>query len=152
MTQEKTFHEIPFIRNYCNHKGSYTVIPIFNNDSQDQLPKFRTSFYETNSSEFLVQGNFKYTQFLREHWYWRDSVQAFLPCTVSGGGLVYSPTVKGLIPTTCWDNALPNSAELNFCLAALVPLCWNVTSEPYFPTWQKEWSACCLIVARGEWT
>ena len=37
--------------------------PTFNHCSRDQLLKFRTSVYETISSEFLVQGSFKHTQF-----------------------------------------------------------------------------------------
>ena len=44
-----------------------------NHPSRDQLLEFRTSFYETISVEFLVQGNFNHTQFSREQWYWRDS-------------------------------------------------------------------------------
>ena len=51
----------------------YPIQTIFNHRSRDQLLEFRTSFYETISSEFLVQGNFKHTQFSREHWNWRDS-------------------------------------------------------------------------------
>ena len=51
----------------------YPIQTIFNHRSRDQLLEFRTSFYETISSEFLVQGNFKHTQFSREHWHWRDS-------------------------------------------------------------------------------
>ena len=51
----------------------YPIQTIYNPRSRDQLLEFRTSFYETISSEFLVQGNFKHTQFSREHWYWRDS-------------------------------------------------------------------------------
>ena len=53
---------------------------IFNHRSPDQLLKFHTSFYETISSEFLVQGNFKHTQFSQEHWYWWDlNSQPLLP-------------------------------------------------------------------------
>ena len=51
----------------------YPFQTIFNHRSRDQLLEFRTSFYETISSEFLVQGNFKHTQFSREHWNWPDS-------------------------------------------------------------------------------
>ena len=51
----------------------YPIQTIFNHRSRDKLLEFRTSFYETISSEFLVQGNFKHTQFSREHWHWRDS-------------------------------------------------------------------------------
>ena len=51
----------------------YPIQTIFNHRSRDQLLEFRTSFYETISSEFLVQGNFKHTQFSREHWHWRNS-------------------------------------------------------------------------------
>ena len=51
----------------------YPIQTIYNPRSRDQLLEFRTSFYETISSEFLVQGNFKHTQFSREHWNWRDS-------------------------------------------------------------------------------
>ena len=51
----------------------YPIQTIFNHRSRDQLLEFRTSFYETNSSEFFVQGNFKHTQFSWEHWHWRDS-------------------------------------------------------------------------------
>ena len=51
----------------------YPIQTIFNHRSRDQLLEFRTSFYETISSEFLVQGNFKHTQFSRDHWHWRDS-------------------------------------------------------------------------------
>ena len=51
----------------------YPTQTIFNHRSWDQLLEFRTSFYETISSELLVQGNFKHTQFSREDWYWRDS-------------------------------------------------------------------------------
>ena len=51
----------------------YPIQTIFNHRSRDQLLEFRTSFYETISSEFLVQGNFKHTQFSWEHWHWRDS-------------------------------------------------------------------------------
>ena len=46
--------------------------PQFSHRSWDHLLEFRTSFYETIRSEFLVQGNFKHTQFSREHWYWQD--------------------------------------------------------------------------------
>ena len=51
----------------------YPIQTTFNHRSWDQLLEFCTSFYETISSEFLVQGNFKHTQFSRVHWYWRDS-------------------------------------------------------------------------------
>ena len=51
----------------------YPIQTIFNHRSRDQLFEFRTSFYETISCLFLVQGNFKHTQFSREHWNWRDS-------------------------------------------------------------------------------
>ena len=51
----------------------YPFQTIFNHRSPDQLLEFRTNFYETISSEFLVQGNFKHTQFSWEHWNWRDS-------------------------------------------------------------------------------
>ena len=54
-------------------KELYPIQTIFNHRSRDQLLGFRTSFYEIISSEFLVQGNFKHTQFSREHWDWRDS-------------------------------------------------------------------------------
>ena len=58
----------------------YHIQTIFNHRSRDQLLEFRTSFYETISSAFLVQGNFKHTQFSREHWHWRDSSsQALAP-------------------------------------------------------------------------
>ena len=49
----------------------YPIQTIFNHRNRDQLLEFRTSFYETISSGFLVQGNFKHTQFSREHWHWR---------------------------------------------------------------------------------
>ena len=72
--QDKQHHEKPLIRDCCNHKGRCTLNQtIFNHRSQDQLLEFRMSFYETISSEFLVQRNFKHTQFSREHWHWRDS-------------------------------------------------------------------------------
>ena len=51
----------------------YPIQTIFNHRSRDQLLEFRTSFYQTISSAFLVQGNFKHTQFSREHWNWPDS-------------------------------------------------------------------------------
>ena len=51
----------------------YPIQTIFNHRSRDQLLEFCTSFYETISCEFLVQRNFKHTQFSQEHWYWRDS-------------------------------------------------------------------------------
>ena len=51
----------------------YPIQSIYNHRSRDQLLKYRTSFYKTISSEFLVQGNFKHTQFSTEQWYWRDS-------------------------------------------------------------------------------
>ena len=51
----------------------YPIQTIFNHRSRDQLLEFPMSFYKTISSEFLVQGNFKHTQFSQEHWYWRDS-------------------------------------------------------------------------------
>ena len=50
----------------------YPIQTIFSHRSWDQLLEFCTSFYETISSEFLVQGNFKHTQFSREHWNWWD--------------------------------------------------------------------------------
>ena len=43
---------------------------IFNHRSWDQLIEFHMSFYETISSEYLVQGNFKHTQFSPEHLRW----------------------------------------------------------------------------------
>ena len=46
----------------------YPIQTTFNHRSRDQLLEFRTSFYETISSEFLVQRNFKHTQFSWEHW------------------------------------------------------------------------------------
>ena len=74
VAQDKPYHEKPFIRDCFNHKGSCTLFrPYLTNRSRDQLLEFRTSSYETISSEFLVQGNFKHTQFSREHWNWRDS-------------------------------------------------------------------------------
>ena len=51
----------------------YPIQTIFNHRSRDQLLEIRTIFYETIISEFLVQGNFKHTQFSREHWDWLDS-------------------------------------------------------------------------------
>ena len=51
----------------------YPIQTILNHCSQDQLLEFCTSFNETISRGFLVQENFKHTQFSREHWYWRDS-------------------------------------------------------------------------------
>ena len=65
----------------------YPIQTIFNHRSRDQLLEFHTSFYETISSEFLVQGNFKHTQFSREHcWYWRDSnSQPLAPKATRGG-------------------------------------------------------------------
>ena len=60
----------------------YHIQTIFNHRSRDQLLEFRTSFYETVSSEFLVQGNFKHTQLSQERWYWRDSnLQPLTPNT-----------------------------------------------------------------------
>ena len=56
---------------------------IFNHRSRNQLLEFHTSFYETISSEFLVQGNFKHTQFSREHWYWQDLNSQLLTLQVS---------------------------------------------------------------------
>ena len=73
LQKDKPYQEIPLIRDCCNHKGSFTLFIPYNHRSQDQLLKFQTSFYKTISSEFLVQGNFKHTQFSREHWYWLDS-------------------------------------------------------------------------------
>ena len=55
------------------HEKPHQEKPLsINHRSRDQLFEFRTSFYETISSEFLVQRNFKHTQFSREHWNWRD--------------------------------------------------------------------------------
>ena len=51
----------------------YPIQTIFNHRSRDLLLEFRVIFYKTISSEFLVQGNFKHTQFSREHWHWWDS-------------------------------------------------------------------------------
>ena len=51
----------------------YPIQTIINHRSRDQLLEFRTSFYETISSECFVQWNLKHTQYSREHWYWRDS-------------------------------------------------------------------------------
>ena len=55
----------------------------FNHRSRDQLLKFRTSFYETISSEFLAQGNLKHTQCSREHWYWRNWLELATSLTES---------------------------------------------------------------------
>ena len=73
VAQDKPYHEKPLIRDCFNHKYPVPFQTIFNHHSRDQLLEFCTSFYETISSEFLVQGNFKHTQFSREHWHWRDS-------------------------------------------------------------------------------
>ena len=51
----------------------YPIKTIFNHRSRDQLLELCTSFYETISSEFLFQGNFKYTQFHESIGHWRDS-------------------------------------------------------------------------------
>ena len=51
----------------CGHL--YPIQTIFIHRSRNQLLEFRTSFYETISSELLVQGNFMHTLFSREHWY-----------------------------------------------------------------------------------
>ena len=49
-------------------RGTVHYRIIFNHRSRDRLLEFRTRFYKTISSEFLVQENFKHTQFSREHW------------------------------------------------------------------------------------
>ena len=59
------------------------VVPYTNHRSLDQLLEFRTGFFETISSEFFVQGNFKRTQFSREHWNWRDSEMTTSPTQAS---------------------------------------------------------------------
>ena len=46
----------------------YPFETIFNHCTRDLLFEFRTSFYETISGEFLIQGNFKHTQFSWNHW------------------------------------------------------------------------------------
>ena len=49
----------------------YPSQSIFNHTGISSL-SFNTSFYETISSEFLVQGNFKHSQISRQHCYWWD--------------------------------------------------------------------------------
>ena len=71
MAQYKPFHEILLIRDCCNHKGSCTLVSPYLTIAAPRV--HCSSFYKTISSEFLVQGNFKHTQFSQEHWYWRDS-------------------------------------------------------------------------------
>ena len=62
MVQDIPFHEIPLIRDCCNHKESCTPVSLC-----------VTIISRTISSELLVQGNFKHIWFSQEHWYWRDS-------------------------------------------------------------------------------
>ena len=69
------FHEIPFIRDCCNHKGGCTLVSPcltiaagISSLSCTQLRELGSApwvEYKTISSEFLVQGNFKRTQFSR---------------------------------------------------------------------------------------
>ena len=71
---DKPYHKKPLNRDWCNHKGSCTLLQtIINHRSRGQLLQFRPSFYQKISCEFLVQGNFKYTHYLREYWHWRNS-------------------------------------------------------------------------------
>ena len=88
----------------------YPIQTIFNHRSRDQLLEFRTSFYETISSEFLVQGNFKHTQFSRENWYWRDSNSQPLAPKASAVSieltwlLLYQLAVKQFVRVLCLCN------------------------------------------------
>ena len=74
VAQSKPYHQKPFNQGLLHPQGAlYRIQTIINQRSQDQLLEFRTSFHKTISSEFLVQGNFKHTQFSREYWTWQDS-------------------------------------------------------------------------------
>ena len=69
VAQSKPYREKPFNQGLLQPQGA--LYPI-----QTIIPshlEFRTSFHQTISSAFLVQGNFKHTQFSQEHWTWRDS-------------------------------------------------------------------------------
>ena len=70
LSQGNPYHGKLLIRDCCNHKGSCTLFRPYLNIAAGISS---SSFYETISSEFLVQGNFKHTQFSQEHCYWLDS-------------------------------------------------------------------------------
>ena len=67
LAQDKPYHEKPLIRDCCKHNGSCTLFrPYLTITARIE---FCMSFCKTISSEFLVQGNFKHTQFSQKHWY-----------------------------------------------------------------------------------
>ena len=72
VTQDKSYHEKPLIMDYCNHKESCTLVSPYSTITASISSVSFIWFYETISSEFLVQGKFKHTQFSREQWNWRD--------------------------------------------------------------------------------
>ena len=93
----------------------YPIQTIFNHRSRDQLLEFRTSFHETISSEFLVQGNFKYTQFSREPWYWRDSNSQPLVPRASAVSIELTWLLEPNVNVNYGENASRES-ELGVCV------------------------------------
>ena len=94
----------------------YPIQTIFNHCSRDQLLEFCTSFYETISSDFLVQGNFKHTQFSQEHWYWQDSNSQ--PLTPKASAVSFertwllSPVSVGIYGSTFRFSAYPTFNQI----------------------------------------
>ena len=70
--QRHSFHKIPLIKDCCNHEWSCTLVS-----------PYLTIATGIISSYLLVRGNFKYTQFSREHWYLQYSNSQPLPQQVS---------------------------------------------------------------------
>ena len=102
----------------------YPIQTIFNNHSRDQLLEFRTSFYETISSEFLVQGIFKHTQFSREHWYWRNSNSQPLASKGSAVSIELTWLLMSL-DSECWKRIDFRDERLPCCILEIVEIfCW----------------------------
>ena len=65
VAKSKPYHEKPFNQRLLQPQGAlYPIQTIIN---RYQLLEFGTSFHETIGKEFIVQENFKHTQFSREH-------------------------------------------------------------------------------------
>ena len=75
----KTNHTIKIKGLLQPQRALHSSQKIFNHCSLDQLLEYRMSFYKTISSEFLVHGNFKNTQFSQEQYWWDLHLQPLAP-------------------------------------------------------------------------
>ena len=105
--------------NYFEHntgilqlRSAYPIHSTFDHRNQDQLPEFCTGYNKTINGKFLVQGNYKLTQWPPvQNTYWKQ-------CTVGRSRhllCIYLHDLYQHVVWYFWYNSLPNSLHHSAC-------------------------------------